>query len=149
MLISLGVLTVFALVLFFGCDTGTNGGGGNDGLDNLQGVKGTFASDVPEGTGTAILAIDIGNAASLSAIPEKISGTIRERNVDIPIAGTYDTAENFFVLSGGAEYLKYYVEGAFTASFQFTGTTANVAISASKTDDGWDMKAKKTVTPQP
>jgi hypothetical protein len=123
--------------------TRVRGGGGGDPLI----VTGTFTSQVPENSGNiAVLSINFGDVTSRDQIPELISGTITEGEVDIPINGAYDTNGHVFFLSGGAVYLKYYVEGFLNSSLKFENTKANIALSESGTDGGWSMKEKQAVT---
>jgi hypothetical protein len=140
-IVSLVLLTIFIA----GCDTGTNGGTNGGGGSLI--VRGTFTSQVPENAGNeATLSINFGDVTSRDQIPELISGTITDGEEDIPISGAYDKTENVFFLSGGAEYLKYYVEGFLNSSLKFENTKANIALSESGTDGGWSMKEKQAVT---
>ncbi|MDR3201286.1 MAG: hypothetical protein LBT68_07480 [Spirochaetales bacterium] len=138
------VYLIILCALFAGCSSGSD-----DASDLI--VQGSFVSQVPESsTSVTGLSVNFGTGSS------EIRGTLTETTaadgeIEIPIDGTYDSSQRFFTLSGGAQYLKYYVEGFLDASNQFKDATANIAVKATAVSTGWDwdMKAGVPVTPAP
>ena len=136
--LALGLVLITG-VLFFACKNETP----NDDPNSLI-VTGTFQSDI--GAQPAVLSINFGNdITSRDQIGEVISGTITDNGKTISIEGVYDDEFNYFGLSGGIDYLNYYVRGYLDDSLKFYDSEVNIAINESKTEYGWEMKPRRSV----
>jgi hypothetical protein len=149
----LGLLTVMTCCLIFGlvfvsCNNGSNGSLPGDELPALT-AAGTFTSDI--GSSPAALLVNFGPVSSKDQIGEVVSGTITDNGKNIALKGAYDPVQGYFSLSGGEEYLIYYVEGYIDSSIEFkSGTNVKIAINKDGKSgfkrDAWEIKAKRSVT---
>jgi hypothetical protein len=147
-------MTCYLIVglVFASCSNGSNGS--TEDLPPLT-AAGTFTSDLPNAESPAALMVNFGPVSSKDQIGEVISGTITDNGKNIVLKGTYDkgsseSVQDYFSLSGGEEYLIYYVEGYIDSSIKFkSGTNVKIAINEKQsgfTKGAWDIKAIRSVT---
>jgi hypothetical protein len=135
---------LIAGLVFASCSNGSTP------VDELPALTaaGTFTSDI--GSSPAALSVNFGPVSSKDQIGEVISGTITDNGKNIALKGVYDPVQGCFSLSGGEEYLVYYVEGYINSSIELVNTKVNIAINKNGksgfTEGAWEMKAKRSVT---